>query len=845
MDSTSSLRTRSARSAGALVIGALACLGALATTLSVRQEQQSVRLVDQRAADLASSQIRGALASTVASLRGADAMAVDGRISSDEFEVFTTGVLNNSLFEAIAFAEVVTEAERSEFEQRTGLTIQDTDGKGGFTPALVRPRAIVVSMLAPTTDGNRAVLGFDIASDPVRLAAALESERVGLPTMSSRITTATRAATGVAVLIAVRDPDGVTIGCLTSGLEINDAIERAGVDVGSFEHFGLQMDGRPLIGDDRGEASQFFDVAGHRFTVTLSTDNRVDLLVPLLIAVSTLVLLITVVVAARRDSRQRERIALSARRARAINELGQALAAATDANRVIDAVLDRGASIMEANHTIVALRRTDDATRLTLTHDRSSPVEFVPHRVRVDDRRPYSHCVHTGSEVVLPDLATLAAQFPEALAEARATDIEVAIWVPLVFGRDVCIGALGVTWATTMSADDLEECRVAAHTVAELTSRSMERAVTSMTVQAAADSLGQLARRLAGAHDQLDVQAAVSTHAARVLGARSAELLLGSAIAVDGTAIVERAIKDRSGSTIGHLVLDWPRALVLGSAQSAVFDTMVEMIGQTLERAALTEQEHQVIVQLQRDLLPAPPTIDGIDVAVHYQPAMSVVGLGGDFYDVLSSGDDRVFVVIGDVTGHGSEAVAAMAELKAVIQNLLRGGAGLDAVCDEADLLLHRRGMYATAAIAEIDARRQTVRLVNAGHPYPILRRHNGSAELLTDGHRPLLGLGPDSRWSTTRPPNDAAPSATHHLAAGDALLLYTDGVIERRTESIDVGMQRLVQSIESAELVGGTATDDDSAAALLARVVGRSSALGNGDKTDDDMALLVVRRPT
>ena len=193
-----------------------------------------------------------------------------------------------------------------------------------------------------------------------------------------------------------------------------------------------------------------------------------------------------------------------------------------------------------------------------------------------------------------------------------------------------------------------------------------------MAVQSTADNLGELARALAGTHDPGDVQVAVRTHAADILGARTAELVLDPAEGLEsGPETVERAVEDRRGAVIARLLLSWRRPTLLGPAQSAVFDTIVEMIEQTLERTTLTAQEHQVIVELQRDLLPPPPELPDVDVAVRYQPAMSVVGLGGDFYDVILGDDQRLFVIIGDVTGHGSEAVAAMAELKAVIQSLL------------------------------------------------------------------------------------------------------------------------------------------------------------------------------
>jgi len=813
-----------------LVLFALVGLGALATLLSVREERQSAHLVDERAAGAATSRIREALSTTVGSLRGGDALAVDGIVDRAEFEAFATGVTSQSLFQALAFAEVVPQADRAGFTTRTGLTIQDTDGKGGFVAGTPRARSLVVAMVSPLNDSNRAVLGFDVASDPVRLAAAEMSERTGLPAMSDRISTATLAKPGVAVVAAIRRPDGTTIGFLTSGLDISDLLLRSGVDIDSYDGFSIDMDGQLLIGAPTDGSTERFDLAGHRFSITVNAADGVNPTLPILVGSGTLALLIAVLAVARRTGRQREQIELSARRSSAINDLGQALAAATDAGTVIGEVLDRGAAIMDARHVAIALRSTEHPTRLTLSYNRDVPPEIGSRleNSHVGDRRPFSECTRTGVEVVVPDAATLTARFPQTTDDATTAGVQSLIWVPLVFGRDLCVGALGFTWAAPMSGTELEERRVAARTVAELVGRSLERAVTTMAVQTAADNLGELSRGLAGSHNQRDVQTAVRVHAANILGASHAELVLDLNDDTDhGPSAVERTIENRDGVAIARLVLGWRRSLVLGPAQSAVFDTMVDMIGQTLERTALTEQEHQVIVQLQRDLLPQPPHMPGLDVAVRYQPAMTVVGLGGDFYDLIVGPTGRVFVIIGDVTGHGSEAVAAMAELKAVIHNLLGSGSTLGTVCDEADLLLDRRGMYATAQIAEIDPHLHTIRLINAGHPYPVLLRGNGPVELLTSGHRPLLGL------RSPVPTVDRA--VTISFEAGDALLLYTDGLIERRTQSIDVGIQGLVALVDEHGR-------ESSATELVDRVLAAAQESGNGDKTDDDVALLAVR---
>jgi serine phosphatase RsbU (regulator of sigma subunit) len=275
---------------------------------------------------------------------------------------------------------------------------------------------------------------------------------------------------------------------------------------------------------------------------------------------------------------------------------------------------------------------------------------------------------------------------------------------------------------------------------------------------------------------------------------------------------------------VGLLTLQWRQNAAVGTTQHVVSMTLADLIGQTLGRTALSQQEHDVIVQLQRDLLPPPVAVGGLDVAVGYQPAMSVVGLGGDFYDLIVSDAGRVFAVIGDISGHGSRAVAVMSELKSVVQHLLRSGASIGTVCAQADLLLVRRDMLATAQICEIDLDQHVLRYVNAGHPYPILRQVDGTTTTLRSGHRPLLGLAEGGDIL-----NDVASTP---FSEGDVLLLYTDGLIERRDQPIDDAIDQLVHLVRDEHI----ATMD----VLVSRLQER--LLRPDERSDDDVALLAVR---
>ncbi len=273
----------------------------------------------------------------------------------------------------------------------------------------------------------------------------------------------------------------------------------------------------------------------------------------------------------------------------------------------------------------------------------------------------------------------------------------------------------------------------------------------------------------------------------------------------------------------GELVVRWRHPGPVATTQLAVITTLANLIGQTVDRTARAQLEHDIILQLQRDLLPPPVAINGLDVEVSYLPAMSLVGLGGDFYDVIASDEGRVFVVIGDITGHGSRAVAAMSELKSAMQHLLRSGASIDLVCSQADVLLAQRNMLATVQICEFDLDLDIVRYVNAGHPYPILRRASGETVSLQAGHRRLLGLTGDVH-------TDVASSV---FSEGDTLLLYTDGLIERRDEPIDVAIAGLVRMVADSKM--------ESMPALVAHL--QTRLLDSVERTDDDVAIVAIRR--
>jgi anti-sigma regulatory factor (Ser/Thr protein kinase)/putative methionine-R-sulfoxide reductase with GAF domain len=217
-----------------------------------------------------------------------------------------------------------------------------------------------------------------------------------------------------------------------------------------------------------------------------------------------------------------------------------------------------------------------------------------------------------------------------------------------------------------------------------------------------------------------------------------------------------------------------------------------------IERARLfdaLDREHRSAVALQRSLLPERlPDIAGVDVAARYLPARDEVG--GDWYDVIELPGGQVGFAIGDVAGHGVRAAALMGQLRTGLRAYALDGHGPGETLKRLDRLLQTirgRGM-ATAAYGVIAPDTGTVRLANAGHPPPVRISASGEARLME---------------ATTAPPLGTLPYPTYrevetNLGPGETILMYTDGLIERRGEALTLGLERLRQAasgVTSAEL--------------------------------------------
>jgi CheY-like chemotaxis protein len=251
-----------------------------------------------------------------------------------------------------------------------------------------------------------------------------------------------------------------------------------------------------------------------------------------------------------------------------------------------------------------------------------------------------------------------------------------------------------------------------------------------------------------------------------------------------------------------------------------VLRQLAQAVAAAVEAQRSYDEEHRIAVTLQRSLLQSRlPDVPGVDLAVRYEPAGAQTEVGGDFYE-LTMIDGKLVVAIGDVAGHSLHAATVMAELRHAVRAYAVEGHPPGAVLELVNRLMRTvlPNESATICLLTLEPATGLVRLASAGHLPPLLQV-DGAVSYLQ--HRaPLLGV------RAVRPQD-----MEFVLPPGGTLVLYTDGLIERRDADIDVGLAALADCATEVE-----PSLDAFCQRLLVRLAG-------ADEQDDDIAVVALRR--
>jgi len=275
------------------------------------------------------------------------------------------------------------------------------------------------------------------------------------------------------------------------------------------------------------------------------------------------------------------------------------------------------------------------------------------------------------------------------------------------------------------------------------------------------------------------------------------------------------------GAVLGTLALIWEDPHPLTEQDRLTIEALASYSAQAVQRADLLQERLDALVTLQSALLPELPESECLELAARYRPAASRDQVGGDWYDVVVMPSGVTSLMVGDVVGHDIAAAAVMGQLRTMLRTI--AWTLDDAPAAQVQRLDHALQDLAVDAMATLIYARvaaddgtggRLLRWTNAGHPPPLLVTAEGVVTFLDDGVPDLMvGVQPD----TDRSDLEAV------LPAGSTLLLYTDGLVERRGEAITAGLDRLAAAAQRhqdldvdafldavlGDLVGGELADD------------------------------------
>jgi hypothetical protein len=483
---------------------------------------------------------------------------------------------------------------------------------------------------------------------------------------------------------------------------------------------------------------------------------------------------------------------------------------------------------------------------------------------------PLTAAFTSNAVVVSGDAAAIERDHPVAWRSIHAAGVQAIAAAPLD-GPDGPIGALTLEWDRPVDIDGTVVNVVS--TMTGICAEALNRARMSERRERKARQFAALTQSLATAADDAQVAAALAADASPLLGAgyvsvtsgddgrsatggvgplaaaihrtfaaagvdppsrASSPILIGGRAACIGALphlaellagvhgvgwvpVGERGAGN-AGDDVGLCVV-WTEPTTFDAGVSDDLRSIAGIVDQTNQRLGLVAAEHQLALALQERILRPLPHIGGLELAAVYVPASRHVNLGGDWYDVVVLGD-RVTLIVGDLAGHGLDAISRMTELRALVNGLVHAATPLAHLLDDLAAMNDADDpTHATLQVIQIDLSRSRLQYLSAGHPPPVLVSGDG-VRILDGGRAPLIGIPPV-----------AVTTGSATLARGDVVVAYTDGLIERRGQPLDVGLSDL-----SASLRALTSTEPST-------VVDHVLELTTADRhTIDDVVVLAAR---
>jgi serine phosphatase RsbU (regulator of sigma subunit) len=282
------------------------------------------------------------------------------------------------------------------------------------------------------------------------------------------------------------------------------------------------------------------------------------------------------------------------------------------------------------------------------------------------------------------------------------------------------------------------------------------------------------------------------------------------------------SLAGRGDRSLGSLQLFDHRRDCFSETDQSILVQLAQMTAVALDNVQLYEREHRTAVTLQRALLPNRlPQSEYVTVAARYMPGEAGLNVGGDWYDIALLSDNRIMIAIGDVMGRGARAAAVMGRVRTAWKAYALRDESPEVVMERLNALIQDLDSdhFSTLVLVLVDPDQSDLRIVNAGHPPPLLVLPDGRARYLEEGLSVPLGVLSIAGYR----------AETVRLETGSIVILYTDGLIERADASLDEGLGRLLESGGSPSIDVELLCDR-----ILKHMLPQEAA--------DDVALLAIR---